>query len=176
MVQPANIERWAALEAALEAVQNCRDLDAVLTVLRDSARAIADADGIAVVRRDGDHVVYVGEDAISPLWTGQRFAIDACVSGHALRTGEPLLVPDIRNDARVPLNLYLATFVQSLAIFPIGFGEPVAALCAYWRRVQPIDPEAVALLTLLARAAGGAFEASEARRIVRSTIASAAAH
>lgn len=147
----------------------------MLGTLRASARVIADADGVTVVKRGGDHVAYVGEDAISPLWTGQRFPIQTCVSGIAILTGEPLLVPDIANDPRVPLNLYLATFAKSLAIFPIGFGPPVAALGAYWREARPIDPEAVSLLTVLARAAGGAFEASEAQRIVRTTIAASGA-
>ena len=96
----------------------------VLEMLRDSARAIALSDGVAVVRRYGDQVAYVGEDAITPLWTGQRFPIHTCISGLAMLARQPILIPDILKDPRVPLNAYLSTFVRSMAMFPIGTGEP----------------------------------------------------
>ena len=42
------------------------------------------ADGATFVLRDGDCCYYVDEDAISPLWKGQRFPLEACISGEFL--------------------------------------------------------------------------------------------
>ena len=52
---------------------------------RHRARASSGRTASPIVRRDGDEVVYVTEDAISPLWTGQRFPIRICVSGMAIQ-------------------------------------------------------------------------------------------
>ncbi|HSX55186.1 MAG TPA: hypothetical protein VLG14_07810, partial [Sphingomonas sp.] len=71
--------------------------------------------------------------------------------------GEPILIPDIRNDPRVPLNAYLATFVASMAMFPIG---RTAALGAYWRNPGAVDLEAADLMTRLASAALRIFDPS----------------
>jgi hypothetical protein len=61
-------------------------------------------------------------------------------------------------DDRVPLNLYLATYVRRLAVFPFGMDKPVGALCAYWRDEGDIDEETAALLGSMARAMAGVFE------------------
>jgi hypothetical protein len=130
------------------------EADAV-TILRDHARVVAASDGITVVRREGDQVHYVTEDAIGALWTGQRFPISMCISGLAIMAGEPILIPDIRLDPRVPLNAYLATFVHSMAMFPIG---RTAAVGAYWQAAGPIDMETVELMSELADAAAMIFD------------------
>lgn len=142
--------RHARLAQAIGLLDSASGWDDASTILRDHARAIADADGITVVLRQGDEVFYAAEDAISPLWTGQRFPVERCISGLAIMAGEPILIPDIRNDPRVPLNAYLATFVASMAMFPIG---RTAALGAYWRHPGAVDIEAVGLMTRLAAAA-----------------------
>lgn len=128
-------------------------VDAVIAALRDTARAIVGSDGITVVRREGDEVVYVTEDAISPLWSGQRFPIQICVSGMAIQARTAIVIPDILTDSRVPLNAYLATFVRSMAMVPVGHGEPGMAIGAYWQAAQPIAPIAVERLSALATAA-----------------------
>jgi GAF domain-containing protein len=138
-----------------------RSLAELIYALRSSARRIAGSDGIAIVRRVGDRVVYVAEDALSPLWIGQSFALAACVSGQAMLTNQPILIPDVFVDPRVPHAAYRTTFVNSMAMFPIGSGEPQLALGAYWHEAGPIDPEAAQLLASLARAAGTAFDRIE---------------
>lgn len=151
-------ERYGLIAAADAGMARAADLDAVLEVLRAQARAIADADGVTVVRREDDMVHYVGEDAISPLWTGQRFAIQACISGLAILAGEPIAIPDIARDMRVPHSAYLSTFVQSMAMFPIGRPTPVAALGLYWRDVRPLDPDVAGFVDLLTLSANAALQ------------------
>lgn len=151
------LNRRVRLAHTLGLLGAAADVADAVAILRDHARIIAAADGITVVRREGDEVVYIAEDAISPLWNGQRFPLARCISGLAIMAGEPILIPDIRNDARVPMNAYLATFVQSMATFPIG---RTAAIGAYWQQAEPIDLQTVELMSELAQAAMAIFDPS----------------
>jgi hypothetical protein len=150
--------RYRLLGQAAAAMRDADSVEAVLEVLRVHARAIGDADGVAVVLRRGDEVAYVGEDAIAPLWTGQAFPIERCVSGLAILANAPIVIPDITNDARVPLQLYLATFVKSMAMFPLGAPVPIAALGLYWREPRALGRDVEALMSMLAQGANAAFQ------------------
>lgn len=143
-----------------------RSVDAVVEVLRRTARAAIDADGIAIVVRDHGFCHYVAEDAIGPLWAGRRFDAETCVSGLVMRSGEIVAIADTAIDERVPQNLYRDTFVRSLAIAPIGKPNPVAALGAYWSRAWEVDRATLHRLESLAQLASVAIEnvrLSEAR-------------
>lgn len=166
------LERRRLLLAAVGQLSGKRTVDDVVMALRGCARALAGADAITVVRRDGDEVAYIAEDAVAPLWSGQRFPIRSCISGLAMIANEPVLIPDIYADHRVPHAAYEPTFVRSMAMFPVGVEQPVWALGAYWAKAGPIDPEAVVLLSSLARAAASAFE-SIARPPARPRVAAA---
>lgn len=130
----------------------------LVMALRDCARTLAASDAIAVVHREDDMVHYVAEDAIAPLWEGERFPAEGCISGLAMLENRPILIPDIYADCRVPHEIYKATFVRSMAMFPIGLANPVWALGAYWVEPAAFDREAVTLLASLARSAAFAFE------------------
>ena len=156
-------ERYRLLADTNQQLAAAGSFEAVLEVLRAQARAIADCDGVAVVRRDGDQVEYVGEDAIAPLWTGQRFPIERCITGLAILQHEPIVIPDIGKDPRVPLGAYLATFVKSMAVYPLGRPAPCAALGLYWREVKPLGRDVEALMGLLAQSANVAFERNAIR-------------
>lgn len=151
-------QRWSLLTAATTRLGQANSQEEVFEILRESARAIAMADGVAVVRRCGDEVEYIGEDSIAPLWTGQRFSIHTCISGLSMLARAPIAIPDIRQDDRVPLNAYLSTFVQSMAVFPLGSPVPIAALGLYWKEVRPLPQEVAVLVDYLARAANAAFQ------------------
>ncbi|ODP37830.1 GAF domain-containing protein [Sphingomonas turrisvirgatae] len=157
MPQRGLLNRRVRLAHTLGLLSAASDATDAVAILRDHARVIAASDGVTVVRREGDEVAYVAEDAISPLWTGQRFPMARCISGLAIMAGKPILIPDIRNDSRVPMNAYLATFVQSMAMFPIG---RAAAIGAYWKHAGPIDPVTVELMPELAAAAREIFDPS----------------
>jgi GAF domain-containing protein len=158
MVVPPFFRRWRLMTEAGLRMDACAGLGDVLEVLRVHARAIMEADGITVIRREGDEVAYVGEDALAPLWTGLRFPVSACVSGLAILERRPIAIEDISVDPRVPMAAYLSTFVRSMAVFPVGTGNPVAALGCYWAKVQPIDRAAMALVEGLTKAANAALE------------------
>ncbi|WP_419898797.1 PAS domain-containing protein [Roseomonas sp. USHLN139] len=149
---------WMALLAASERLAAARSLDAIIAILRETARQITGAMGIAVVIREGDHCFYAAEDAALPLWAGQRFAADSCISGWSMVHRQTVQIADVTGDPRLPHALYAAARVHALVMVPIGVPEPFAALGAYWQRGQRVDPGAARRLEALARSAALAFE------------------
>lgn len=150
----ATVERLAGAKTELE----------VADIVRSAARALTGADGVAVVLRKGDRVHYVDEDAVGPLWKGQNFPIEACISGWAILNKETVVIEDITGDPRIPLAAYQPTFVKSLAMAPVGLPNPIAAVGAYWAEERrPTDDEVQALETI-ARATAVALENTRLRR------------
>jgi len=121
----------------VQTLASCDAVDDVVRVLARATRAHVGADGTTVVMRDGDHARYLEEDAIGDLWKGHAFPIEDCISGWAMQRNMQVVVPDIREDPRIPLAVYDPTFVRSLVMTPIECaGEVVGALGAYWAQVR----------------------------------------
>ncbi|EWY42879.1 hypothetical protein N825_02445 [Skermanella stibiiresistens SB22] len=151
--------RLRYLAGAMERIQAAGSRDAVMDAVGDAARSLGGADGVAIVMREGDRCDYVDERAIAPLWRGQSFPMETCVSGWAMLHGQTAVVPDVQHDDRTPSSIYRSTFVKSLVMVPIGQNAPDAAIGVYWaERRDPEDWE-VAALEALARAAATALRA-----------------
>jgi diguanylate cyclase (GGDEF)-like protein len=135
-----------------------RTLDRVTEIVRQAARVMADADGATFVLRDGDHCFYKDEDAITPLWKGKRFPIETCVSGWSMLNKRPAVIPDIRDDPRVPYEAYQPTFVKSMVMVPIRTLAPIGAIGVYWARTYQADAQQVHLLQALADSTSIALE------------------
>ncbi|QXT35419.1 response regulator [Sphingomonas sanguinis] len=144
---------------------HAKSLDAVVEVLRQTARAALGAEGIAVVIREDDHCFYAAEDAVGKLWSGNRFPVGECVSGWAMQHRQTVVVPDTRCDPRIPQDAYAPTFVRSMMLAPIGAPVPVAALGAYWSDVRDHDPVTIRRLEGLATLAGIAIENARLLRV-----------
>ncbi len=142
-----------ALIAVIRRLSCARTLAEIMDIATHAARVLLKADGVTFVLRDGDLCHYADEDAVSPLWEGQRFPMSACVSGWCMEHGQAVAIPDILVDARIPQDAYRPTFVRSLAMAPVRQEEPVAAIGAYW--AVPHTPSAHELeqLQTLANAA-----------------------
>ncbi|TWE02133.1 PAS domain S-box-containing protein [Pseudomonas sp. AG1028] len=151
-------DRLSHVLSASERLAMAASLDEVVAILRDTARATVGAEGIAVIIEQQGRCAYVAEDAASPLWQGQKFASDACVSGWSMLNRETVAIRDVRDDPRVPQTAYTTTFVRSLVMVPIGRPAPVAALGAYWGDVRDHHPDTIARLESLARLATIAIE------------------
>jgi len=143
--------------AEIEALEAARDMADIGVVVRTAARRLTNSDGATFVLRDGDSCFYADEDAISPLWKGQRFPLEECISGWSMLHGVAAVVPDIEKDPRVPLPVYRPTFVNSLIIVPVG--DPVvAAIGSYWSVPDACRPGALARLQKLAAHTGAAID------------------
>ncbi len=146
------------LAAAVQRLSLARSLEQVQTVVRSAARALTGADGATFILRDGDQCFYADEDAIAPLWKGQRFAVRDTVSGWAMEHHAPVMIPDVYLDDRVPQEIYRATFVRSLVIVPIRTLDPVGAIGNYW--AVPHEPTSleISLVQALADSTAVALE------------------
>jgi len=134
-----------------------RGLDEIMEVVRGSARSLVGADGITFVLRDGDMCHYADEDAISPLWKGQRFPASSCISGWAMKNREAAVIEDIYADDRIPHAAYRPTFVKSLVMTPVRKEDPVAAIGAYWARSFRPSQMQIDLLARIANSAAVAM-------------------
>lgn len=129
------------------------EFDQVTEVICRSARELTGADGATFVLRNGDRVRYAAEDAIAPLWKGQDFPIECCISGWTMLRAEVAVIEDIYADERIPHEAYSQTFVKSLMMTPVGPGAPVASIGVYWANQHKATDYEVELLQSLASAA-----------------------
>ncbi len=151
----------ASLRRLVRAVRDlaaAQDLDGVVDVVRHAARELVDADGATFVLRDEGQCYYVDEDAIEPLWRGQRFPLEACISGWAMLNSEQVVIPDIYLDDRIPHVAYRPTFVHSLVMTPIRTEEPVGSIGTYWAHEHTATVGERELLQALADSTSVAME------------------
>ncbi len=138
----------------IQRLSMARGLDEIMAVVRSGARHLTGADGVTFVLRDGDFCHYADEDAISPLWKGQRFPMERCISGWAMLNRQAAVIPDIFADSRIPHDAYRLTFVKSLVMVPVRQEDPVAAIGAYWATKRtPSKVEVDVLMTIANSAA-----------------------
>jgi len=150
-----------AMEQLVEVVQQlslARSLDAVMEIVRRAARRLTGAEGATFVLREGNLCYYAEEDAISPLWKGQRFPMSACISGWAMLNRQAAVIPDIYADKRIPADAYRPTFVKSLVMVPIRMADPVGAIGNYWAHKCLPPQEVVKVLQALADTTSVAIE------------------
>jgi hypothetical protein len=143
---------------ALQKLSLVTDLTGIQEIVRDAARRIAGADGATFILRDADRCHYVDEDAIEPLWKGQRFPLSACVSGWSMLHRQTAIIPDIYADPRVPHDAYRPTFVKSMLMAPIRTLDPLGAIGVYWAAPHSPTPGEAELLESLANATSQAID------------------
>lgn len=146
------------LVQVIQDLSAAKSLSDITLLVRKAARKIAQADGVTFVLKDQDMCSYVDEDAIAPLWKGQKFPLNACVSGWAMIHKEPVIIEDIYQDTRVPIDAYSPTFVKSMAMTPIRQENPIGAIGTYWKDQHHPTSEQMELLQALANSASIAIE------------------
>src|SRR5689334_3740880 len=152
---PAGYER---LIAVVKELSLARDLPAIMAIVRRAARQLTGADGATFVLRDNGQCHYADEDAVGPLWKGQRFPEHSCISGWAMMHRQPAVVEDIFRDPRIPVSAYEPTFVRSVVMVPIRSADPIGAIGTYWARQRSPERNEVSLLQALADSTAVAME------------------
>ena len=156
--RPARLDQAGELVAVVQRLSLARSLADVQRIVARAARRLTRADGATFVLRDGDHCFYADEDAISPLWKGQRFPLEACISGWAMLQRKPAAITDIYRDSRIPHDAYRPTFVKSLAMVPIRQLAPIGAIGNYWAHTHEPTEHELQLLQALADSTAVAIE------------------
>jgi GAF domain-containing protein len=144
------IEKLKLLAETVQQLSLARDIETIIRVVRTVARKLTGADGATFVLRDNGFCYYVDEDAIGPLWKGQRFPMSACISGWAMLNKKYAVVNDIYHDSRIPVEAYSPTFVKSLVTVPIRSMDPLGAIGNYWAEKHEATADEIELLQALA--------------------------
>jgi two-component sensor histidine kinase len=84
--------------------------------------------------------------------------METCISGWAMMNRETVVIPEIRDDDRIPQDAYRPTFVRSLVMTPVRPADPLAAIGAYWDHPRRPTDEEVDSLSMMARATATALE------------------
>lgn len=142
----------------LERLAGAVTLEEVQRIIRTKARSSLVAHGATLVLLDGDLCYYADEDSMSPLWKGQRFPVENCISGWAMMNRQTVAIRDVRFDSRIPQEAYRPTFVRSLLMAPILRPAPLGAIGCYWAVPHTATPAETETLESLARVAGEALE------------------
>lgn len=151
----------AGMQRLLKVAQElstARDLTSVMEIVRSAARKLVGADGATFILREGERCFYADEDAIAPLWKGERFPIGSCVSGWTMLNSRPAIIRDIYQDVRIEHGRFRPTFVKSLIMMPIRSAAPVGAIGVYWAKTHEATKEEVDLMFALADNTSSAIE------------------
>jgi len=151
-------EGMTRLVEAIEQLSLARSLDRVMEIVRTTARELTGADGATFILRDGDCCYYADENAIAPLWKGQKFPMKICISGWVMMNRQSVVIEDIYQDPRIPADAYRPTFVKSLAMVPIRTESPIGAIGNYWASRHVPSAEQIELLQALANTTSVAME------------------
>lgn len=140
----------ALLRDVLHRLASATSLAGIISVVRYGARGACGADGVTFVLRDGAQCHYWEEDAIAPLWKGQRFPMASCISGWCMLNNQVAAIEDVFADPRIPADVYRTTFVKSLIMAPVGGSKPVAAIGAYWASQRQFADHEIAIVASIA--------------------------
>lgn len=151
-------QRLQQLVETIQKLALARDLESIIGVACSAARSLIGSDGSTFVLREGDQCFYADENAIHPLWKGQRFPMSTCISGWVMINHQPAVIEDIYADARIPASAYRPTFVKSLAMVPIRRQDSLGAIGNYWAHPFLPTQEEMQLLQTLADATGIAMK------------------
>lgn len=151
-------QRLQYLIQVIQQITVAHDLNSVMATVRTGARRLIGADGATFILRDNDQCYYADEDAISPLWKGNRFPMSCCISGWVILNQQSVVIEDIYADCRIPVDAYRPTFVKSLAMVPIRTRNPLGAIGTYWATPHVPTADEMNLLQTLADTAAIALD------------------
>jgi putative two-component system response regulator len=146
------------LVATVQRLSVAHTLAEIQETVREAARRLTGADGAAFVLREGDYCYYADEDAITPLWKGKRIRLRECVSGWTMLNRRPAVIEDVYGDEHIPQDLYVPTFVKSVAVVPIRQQDPIGAIGNYWASRHRATAAELGVLQALADSTAVALE------------------
>lgn len=150
-------EKINLLKIVAQKIACAENVPDVMALVRRAARELTGADGVTLVLRESGKCFYADEDAIGPLWKGQRFPLESCISGWAMLHAQSVVILDVFADQRIPHEAYRSTFVKSLCMVPICREDPIGAIGCYWATFHYASSAEIALQQALADATAAAF-------------------
>jgi PAS domain S-box-containing protein len=100
-------------------------LDALVTGAMD---AVPHAEGAVIEMREGEELVYRATKGELVPHAGLRLPLNGSLAGACLLSGKPLIVPDVRQDARVKQDLVERLRLRSCVLVPVRRAEEVVGV------------------------------------------------
>lgn len=152
------IAGYERLIGVIGELSRARDLPGIMNIVTRAARDLTGADGATFVLPEGAFCHYAEENAIRPLWKGQRFPLQGSLAGWVMSRRQPAIVEDVLNDRRTPAAPYEPTFARSAVMVPVRSIEPVGSIGSYWSSPRVPAQWEVRLLQSLADLTGAAMD------------------
>jgi diguanylate cyclase (GGDEF)-like protein/PAS domain S-box-containing protein len=151
--------RFQRLSAALERLSQADGCEPLQHELLRSAQQLAAADGVAVVLDGGQAFHCDGRSTPEgAVWNSGPHPLIVAVAESAMQNRQTAVVDDVAADPRMPEGLTDDAFIRSIVMVPVGGSRHAGAVGAYWSGPHRPDPEELAVLEVLARAAGTALD------------------
>ena len=147
---PGAQEALRTLIGAVRRLAVAQDVEDVQAVACSAARRLTGADGATLVVLDDGQCLYAGDDAIAPLWLGERRPLRSCIGGWAILHRKAAAIADVYEDPRIQHDPYRPTFVRSLVAVPIRTLDPLGAIEISWAARHVATEQEVGLLCALA--------------------------
>ncbi len=147
---PGAQDALRTLIGAVGGLAVAQDVDDIQAVVCGAARRLTGADGATLVLLDDGQCLYAGEEAIAPLWLGERRSLRLCIGGWVMLHRKPTAIDDVYGDPRIQHDAYRPTFVRSLVVVPIRTLDPLGAIEIAWAVRHVATEQEVGLLRALA--------------------------
>lgn len=152
-----SIERLLIIVQELSLARTLEEITAI-TLL--AVRELTSSEGATFVLLDNGFSYYIDENAIAPLWKGQRFPMNTCIASWVMQNLQPAIIEDVFSDPRISWAVDQTKFIKSMAMVSISSKERIAvgAIGTYWGHPHQATTEEVKLLQLLADSTALAME------------------
>jgi GAF domain-containing protein len=148
-------EDWAVLEALdgarSEIERSALDLEAVMTLICETALGLTGADAVAVDLVEGEELVVCAVAGDGFSYVGKRLGLGNSLAGQCVRVGHPVRCGDPLHDPRVDFRFLSLTRHESVVCVPlIHYELPIGVLKAGAARPDAFGDRSTAVLSLLA--------------------------
>ena len=161
-----HIDPSQVLTSVVARLAMVNSLPELTQIIAEAARMLTNASGTTFVLKENDQCYYADENAISPLWKGKRFPMEACISGWSMIHREVVCITDIYEDSRIPHDAYRPTFVKSLCMVPIRAEKPIGAIGSYWADKHIPTSDEIKFLKVLADSTAVALENLDLKQVL----------
>jgi len=177
-------EEMAALNAIAARLGQTLDLEEVLnTAIEEVVRAlVVEAAAVSLLDEQKGELMIYAQRGLRNSYVGVRIPIDRGLSGHVVRTGQPLITGEVRDDARLAVPAFIEEGIQAMALIPMRVrGKVVGVLSAMSHVPHEFTPREIAFLEAIASQVGMAvenarlFEAERSQRRMAETLRNVAA-
>lgn len=158
------VDEQVTLNKISNAVASTLELQKTLTVITDETTRLLEVDATSVVLLDaeqGDLFFAAASGVASDFVLGKRLTLGQGILGWVAENGEPVLVVDVKNDARHFVDFDDASGFQAQSILSVPLqtkGQTIGAIEAINKLNGPFNEDDLRLLTLLSSPLASAIE------------------